>query len=97
MVDHSEKRDFIRMPIDCMLSFKKQGSDETYTGNVINLSSKGVLFTSENEFREGDVLEIVLTPSNSLTPPMEATTTVSRITSNGEVFEIACEITEILE
>lgn len=95
MADHSEKRDFMRMPIDCMLSFTRQGLDETYTGNVVNLSSKGILFTSQNEFREGDVLDIVLTPSNSLTPPMEATTTVSRVTNTGEVFEIACEITDI--
>ena len=96
MVDHSEKRDFMRMPIDCMLSFKPAGSDQEYTGNVINLSSNGILFTSESEFNEGDQLEILLTPSNSLTPPMEATTTVSRVTNTGEVYEIACEITKIL-
>ena len=95
MVDHSEKRDFMRMPIDCVLSFKVQGQDENYTGNVVNLSSKGILFTSKNEFSEGDKLDIVLTPSNALTPPMEATTTVSRVTDTGEVFEIACEIDEI--
>ena len=95
MVDHSEKRDFMRMPIDCMLSFKQQGKQENYSGNVVNLSSKGILFTSENEFQTGENLEIVLTPSNSLTPPMEATATVSRVTNTGEVFEIACEIVDI--
>ena len=95
MVDHSEKRDFMRMPIDCVLSFRQQGKDEDYSGNVVNLSSKGILFTSENEFQVGDNLEIVLTPSSSITPPMEATVSVSRVTNTGEVFEIACEIVDI--
>lgn len=95
MVDHSEKRDFLRMPIDCLLTFRQQGKQQEYSGSVVNLSSKGILFTSENEFRQGDKLEIVVTPSNSLTPPMEASATVSRVIHTGEIFEIACEILEI--
>lgn len=95
MVDHSEKRDFMRMPIDCELSFKRKGKDDSYIGSVVNLSSKGILFTSENQFEEGEALEILLTPSHPLTPPMEASVTVSRVTDLGEAFEIACEIVEI--
>jgi hypothetical protein len=41
------------------------------------------------------VLEITLTPSNSLTPPMEASVVVSRVSNNDTVFEIACEIEEV--
>lgn len=95
MADHEEKRDFMRMPIDCVLSFTQSGKSKSYDGNVVNLSSKGILFTSETEFKEGESLDILLTPSNSLTPPMEATATVSRVTNTGEVFEIACEIADI--
>lgn len=94
MIDYAEKRDFLRMPIDCELSFTESGSDMLHIGNVINLSHKGILFTSTEKFEEGANLEITLTPSNSATPPMEATVVVSRISHNNEVFEIACEIAD---
>ena len=92
MIDYAEKRDFLRMPIDCELSFTETGSSKQYQGNVINLSSKGILFTSNEGFDEGTVLKITLTPSNSDTPPMEATAVVTRVTDNEVLFEIACEI-----
>ena len=95
MVDFAEKRDFKRMAIDCVLSFSKKGGAITLKGNVINLSSKGILFTSSQPFDEGTKLEIVLTPSNSLTKPMEASATVSRITDRESVYELACEILSI--
>ena len=95
MIDYAEKRDFLRMPIDCELSFSESGSSKQYSGNVINLSSKGILFTSNSEFQPGTRLDITLTPSNSLTPPMEATVIVMRVVNNDVMFEIACEIDEI--
>ena len=95
MSDYSEKRDFHRMAIDCGFSFSERGEQQSYDGHVINLSSKGVLFTSEQSFKPGTGLEIVLTPSNSLTPPMEASVTVIRVTDNESIYELACEIEEI--
>lgn len=95
MIDYAEKRDFLRMPIDCELSFSVTGSSKQYQGNVINLSSRGILFTSSSEFESGSRLDITLTPSNSITPPMEATVVVMRIVNNDVLFEIACEIEDI--
>lgn len=95
MIDYAEKRDFLRMPIDCELSFSESGSSKQYQGNVINLSSKGILFTSNMEFEAGKKLDITLTPSNSITPPMEATVVVMRVVNNDVLFEIACEIEDI--
>jgi len=95
MIDYAEKRDFLRMPIDCELSFSETGSSRQYSGNVINLSSKGILFTSNMEFGAGTRLDITLTPSNSITPPMEATVVVMRVVNNDVMFEIACEIEDI--
>ena len=95
MIDYAEKRDFLRMPIDCELSFSESGGGKQYIGNVINLSSKGILFTSNTEFKPGARLDITLTPSNSITPPMEATVVVMRVLDNEAKFEIACEIEEI--
>ena len=83
------------MPIDCELSFVAEGSTKQYQGNVINLSSKGILFTSNEKFAAGTTLDIVLTPSNSTTAPMQATVVVARVSNNEVLFEIACEIKEI--
>lgn len=95
MIDYAEKRDFLRMPIDCKLSFTDAGSSKQYQGNVMNLSSRGILFTSNTEFEAGAKLEITLTPSNSITPPMEAMVVVMRVVNKDALFEIACEIEEI--
>jgi hypothetical protein len=95
MKDYAEKRDFLRMAIDCLLSFSKKGERQSFEGHVVNLSSKGILFTATDEFNEGDQLEIVLTPTNSLTSPMKASVIVSRVTFNDSVYELACEIIKI--
>lgn len=94
MSEYAEKRDFQRMVIDCAFSFSKKDENQSLKGHVVNLSSKGILFTSKETFDEGTMLDIVLTPSNSLTPPMEASVTVTRIIDNNSVYEIACEIEE---
>lgn len=95
MTDFLEKRDFQRMAIDCQFSFCERGGQQVFDGHVINLSSKGILFTSAERFAEETHLEIVLTPSNTLTPPMEASVVVARVSDNESVYELACEITEI--
>ena len=95
MNDYAEKRDYQRMALDCEFSFFKPGDSERYTGHVINLSSKGILFTSTKSFDVDTGLEIVVTPSNSLTPPMEASVLVSRVTDNQSIYELACEIVKI--
>jgi len=77
------------------LSFAQAGSSKQYQGSVINLSSKGILFTSNEKFDEGTQLDITLTPSNSTTAPMEAVGIVTRVSDNDVLFEIACTIEEI--
>ncbi|MFT5502376.1 MAG: hypothetical protein ACI845_002875 [Gammaproteobacteria bacterium] len=95
MSDYSEKRDFQRMAIDCELTFTVGRGRQQYEGNVINLSSQGILFTCLKSFAEDTDLNIVLTPSNSITPPLHASITVSRISDNGSLFELACKMNEI--
>jgi hypothetical protein len=93
--DYAEKRDFQRMVIDSVLSFSIKGGSKSYDGNVINLSSKGILFTSTEVIKEGSGLSIVLTPSNSITPPMLADAAVTRVIDNKSMYEIACTIDKI--
>ena len=93
MTNFSEKRDFLRMAIDCQLSFSKKGETQSYEGHVVNLSSKGILFNATDKYEVGDQLDIVLTPANSPSAPMEARVEIIRAIYNGSVYELACEIT----
>ena len=68
MTNFSEKRDFLRMAIDCQLSFAKKGEAQSLEGHVVNLSSKGILFTATDKYEVGEQLDIVLTPANSCAP-----------------------------
>ena len=97
MVNYDEKRDFLRMPIDCSLVFNVVNDDRRHNAKVVNLSSKGILFTSRQRLEAGSLLNIVLTASHSDTPPMHATVEVARVTSNRVLYEVACEIREITD
>jgi hypothetical protein len=94
MIKYAEKRDFLRMPIDCEMYFLQRGDDTRYQGHVINLSSKGILFTSQMIVVESAALEITLTPGNAESSPMEFSAVVTRVSDNESIFEIACEIEE---
>jgi hypothetical protein len=80
------------MPIDCRLSYCVVGDDRDFQGKVINLSNKGILFTSRQRLEVGSLLTLVLTPSQTNTPPMHATVKVTRVVSNRVHYEVACII-----
>jgi hypothetical protein len=86
-----EKRNFLRMPIDCNLKHSVVGDDREFEGKIINLSSEGILFTSKQRLEVGSLLSIVLTASHD-TPPMHATVKVTRVISNRVHYEVACII-----
>ena len=86
-----EKRNFLRMPIDCNLKYSVVDDDREFEGKIINLSSEGILFTSKQRLEVGGLLSIVLTASND-TPPMHATVKVTRVISNRVQYEVACII-----
>jgi hypothetical protein len=95
MFNYDEKRNFLRMPIDCSLVFNVVNDDRQHNAKLVNLSGKGILFTSRQRLEPGSLLNIVLTPSHSNTPPMHATVEVARVTSNRVQYEVACEIREV--
>ena len=86
-----EKRNFLRMPIDCNLKYSVVDDDREFEGKIINLSSEGILFTSKQRLEVGGLLSIVLTASND-TPSMHATVKVTRVISNRVQYEVACII-----
>jgi len=92
MIQYAEKRDFMRMPIDCRMQFSVVGDDREFQGKVINLSNKGILFTSRQRLEVGNLLTLVLTASQTDTPPMHATVKVTRVVNNRVHYEVAAII-----
>ena len=95
MPDYDEKRDFQRMSLESELSFIDTDGD-TQKGVVKNLSAKGIMFTAGQDLKIGDPIEITLTPSNNLTPPMTASVVITRCDpeENGS-YQVAGEISQI--
>ncbi len=98
--NYGEKRDFQRMAIECVMTYRCEADSRSGEGSVKNLSAKGFLLEVNDEFSPKTELFVKLTPVNSITPPMEARASVIRsIPIEGSVptkFEVACEIKDIL-
>jgi len=92
MPDTEDKRGFLRLPIDCKLSYSVVGGNHQFEGKVINLSSTGILFASSEAIEVGNLITLVITTSQTNTPPMHATVKVERVTNNQGHYEIACTI-----
>lgn len=95
MLNIDEKRGFLRMPIDCSMAFNEHDDDRLHNAKVVNLSSKGILFTSRQRLEVGSLLDVILTASHSDTPPMHAMVEVTRVSSNRVLYEVACEIKQM--
>jgi len=75
-----EKRDYIRMSIDCPVSYQLADSDaSSKSGTCINLSAKGILFKCPDQYPEGALLDISVKPQLSISPPFNAKMKVIRV------------------
>ncbi len=90
MLGYDEKRSFIRMEIDCDITYKLAGSDELHQGRCSSISGAGVSFIADRFFDPGKAMEINVIPKNTVTPPMTAFIDVIRSTEiAGGSYEIA--------
>jgi hypothetical protein len=96
MLGYDEKRNYIRMNVDCSLTYKLAASDQVYNGRCTSLSGAGISFITSEAIEPGKGLEISVIPENNVTPPMTAFIEVVRNSDleNGE-FEIAATIKSI--
>ena len=98
--EYDEKRDFIRIDIDCEILFKKADSDEEQSvGQVSNLSGRGMMFISDVEIEKDITLEINIKPANILTPPLHANVKVVRVIKqrHADGYEIGAVIKDIYD
>ncbi len=92
MLEHEERRRFIRMQTQCKMTFRFPQSDEEYSATCRNLSGAGVMFTADRPVEPGRTLEIRIEPVNAVTPPLEAFVEVLRVEERDGEYAIAAEI-----
>ncbi len=97
--DYDEKRDFIRVSVDCEIKFREMGTEKMDSGRVINLSGRGMLFVAEYGTPVDSHLEVLVTPEREITPPLHAKVRVVRMEKNrrGEGYQIGAIIVEMLD
>ena len=96
--DYDEKRDFIRVSVDCEIWYKPDYADTGETGRVANLSGRGMMFIADHELPKESVLEIKIKPENHLTNALHALVRVVRTAKQrrGKGYEIGAIIQKIL-
>lgn len=96
MLTHDEKRDYIRMDVDCEISYKLANSPNTKIGKCTTLSGAGVSFLADQPFELGLAMEVSIAPKSSITPPMTAFIEVVRsVKRDDDQYEIAATIKSI--
>jgi len=96
MLEYDEKRNYIRMEIDCDVTYRLADSAELHHGRCSSISGAGVAFIADRAFDSGKAMEINVIPQNTLTPSMTAFIEVIRSTPQGNgSYEIAATIKSI--
>ncbi|MDD5411149.1 MAG: PilZ domain-containing protein [Methylobacter sp.] len=96
MLEFDEKRNYIRMEIDCDITYRLADSDELHQGRCSSLSGAGVSFITNRYFDSGKAMEVNIIPKNAMAPPMTAFIEVVRSTQQDDgSYEVAATIKSI--
>jgi hypothetical protein len=99
MLEFLEKRDYIRMAVDCAARIELEGVDPV-PAIVKDLSATGLLMWVETKIPSGSIGNVSILPGKNITPPLSAEIEVIRceaLEDNPKVFAAACSIKEILK
>ncbi|OQK17720.1 hypothetical protein AU255_07605 [Methyloprofundus sedimenti] len=98
MLNQTESRQFNRLDLPCVISYKFPDSEPSYDGECINISGAGILFMGKHMLKNGMALELTIATKNELTKPLRAYVEVIRSKEVGpEQYEVATEIKGIRE
>ena len=100
MLEYLEKRDYMRMAVDCAANLNLSGSDESIPAIVKDLSATGVLLWVNQQFDAGMRGTVSILPGKNITPPLSAEIEIVRcepLEEDPTTFAAACQIKEILK
>lgn len=93
MLDYTEKRDHFRMTMGCKIQLHQPDKGTSETAILEDLSATGMRFFIDKQLDEGSVHEVTVTPTNDITPPLQAQITVLRCApTNDQRFDVAATI-----
>ncbi len=97
--EFEEKRNHLRMAVEGAISYRSAGHrGDTNTGELRNLSGRGMMFLAGEAPALESELEVTVHPGNALTPPLHARVRVVRVVRQrrGERYEVGAVIKEVL-
>lgn len=77
--NYEEKRNFIRMKVDTMVTFTKADGKDRYEGRCRNLSGAGMLLETQKKLEMGDRLKVTIPSEGPDFAPLEAIVEVVRV------------------
>ena len=77
----SEKRSFIRMSVNCPVTYSDTDGLRKRIGTCVDLSAKGIAFQCDESFPLGAKLKVNVEPKLSISPPFSAVVKVIRVES----------------
>lgn len=94
---YEEKRDFIRVPVECEISLQDAVSGKRFLANGKNLSASGVLFFTDEPLQPGDRLEMRIEARQALLSVLDASIEVLRVevVEEGLSYAAGCAITRL--
>lgn len=97
--DYDEKRDFIRVEVDCEIRFKPEDAGEEQIGRLANLSGRGMMFIAGQEIPVDSTLEVHIQAENQVTAPLHAMVRVVRMARQrrGDGYEVGAIITGVMD
>lgn len=94
---YDEKRDAVRVDVDCPIMFRPEDNGGNEIGKVRNLSGRGMMFISQREVPVESHMEVRIQPEDDTS--LHARVRVVRVARprRGEGFEIGAVIQEMLD
>ncbi len=94
---YEEKRDFIRVPVECEVGLENSATGKRFTASGRNLSASGVLFHTEELLRPGDCLEMHIEARQVLLSVLDASLEVVRVQplDDGLSYAAGCAIIQL--
>ena len=92
------KRGFIRMRIDTVVTFTIEGETERYEGKCKNISGAGMLMVTEKKLNAGSKLNVIIPSENKESNTLRVVAEVIRVSNIREdmTYELGLEIKQII-
>jgi len=94
---YTEKRNYMRLTMDCPVSYQVVNTSNRRMGTCRNLSADGILFECDEKYPIGTRIKVNVSPTLSLSPPFSAVVKVVRVSADdeGDSYQLAGTLEDI--